>query len=68
MSKDSLQSEVKSFRVVVNSFYDLEGIYGDHYKKVLGRKAWCIGPVSLCNCDKKENYSCRGKLLMHKIA
>ena len=61
MSKDSLQSEVKSFRVVVNSFYDLEGIYVDHYKKVLGRKAWCIGPVSLCNNDKKENYSCRGK-------
>ncbi|KAF7810997.1 scopoletin glucosyltransferase-like [Senna tora] len=26
----------------------------DHYKKVLGRKAWHIGPVSLCNRDLKE--------------
>ncbi|XVE74503.1 hypothetical protein DITRI_Ditri12bG0022300 [Diplodiscus trichospermus] len=34
---------------VVNSFYELEATYADHYINVLGRKAWHIGPVSLCN-------------------
>ncbi|XP_028783109.1 LOW QUALITY PROTEIN: scopoletin glucosyltransferase-like [Neltuma alba] len=60
MFKAAKQSVVKSFGVVVNSFYELEGIYADHYKKVLGRKAWHIGPVSLCNTDNKEK-SYRGK-------
>ncbi|KAK4284558.1 hypothetical protein QN277_001375 [Acacia crassicarpa] len=58
--KAAKQSEVTSFGVVVNSFYELEGIYADHYKKVLGRRAWNIGPVSLCNRDNKEK-SYRGK-------
>ncbi|KAK4284562.1 hypothetical protein QN277_001379 [Acacia crassicarpa] len=60
LSKAAAQSEVTSFGVVVNSFYELEGIYADHYKKVLGRRAWSIGPVSLCNRDIKEK-SHRGK-------
>ncbi|XP_028781160.1 scopoletin glucosyltransferase-like [Neltuma alba] len=58
--KAAEESEVKSFGVVVNSFYELEGIYADHYKKALGRKAWHIGPVSLCNRENKEK-SYRGK-------
>ncbi|KAK9097345.1 hypothetical protein Sjap_022842 [Stephania japonica] len=44
------ESEVKSYGVLVNSFYDLEPNYVDYYKKKLGRKAWHIGPLSLaCN-------------------
>ncbi|KAK4284560.1 hypothetical protein QN277_001377 [Acacia crassicarpa] len=58
--KAAAQSEVTRFGVVVNSFYELEGIYADHYKKVLRRRAWSIGPVSLCNRDSKEK-SYRGK-------
>ena len=54
------ESEFKSYGVLVNTFYELEADYADHYRKVLGIKAWCIGPVSLCNMDSKEK-SQRGR-------
>ncbi|GLT98238.1 hypothetical protein SLE2022_204430 [Rubroshorea leprosula] len=43
------ESEVTSYGVVVNSFYELEGTYADFYRNALGRKAWQIGPLSLYN-------------------
>ncbi|XP_065875728.1 scopoletin glucosyltransferase-like [Euphorbia lathyris] len=43
------ESELKSFGVIVNSFYELEPDYADFYTKELGRKAWHIGPISLSN-------------------
>ncbi|XVE55848.1 hypothetical protein DITRI_Ditri03aG0190300 [Diplodiscus trichospermus] len=43
------ESERKSFGVLMNSFYELEPAYADHCRKVLGIKAWHIGPVSLFN-------------------
>ncbi|KAJ6388380.1 hypothetical protein OIU77_026875 [Salix suchowensis] len=58
--KASKESELRSFGVVVNSFYELEPAYADHYRKVLGRRAWNVGPVSLCNRDI-EDKSGRGK-------
>ncbi|KAJ6385699.1 hypothetical protein OIU77_028810 [Salix suchowensis] len=58
--KASKESELRSFGVVVNSFYELEPAYADHYIKVLGRRAWNVGPVSLCNRDI-EDKSGRGK-------
>ncbi|GAY54939.1 hypothetical protein CUMW_160620 [Citrus unshiu] len=42
-------SDLRSYGVAVNSFYELEPAYADHYRKALGRRAWHIGPVSLCN-------------------
>nr|QDD67296.1 glycosyltransferase [Epimedium pseudowushanense] len=42
-------TEVTSYGVLVNSFYELEPAYADHYRNVLGRRAWHIGPVSLSN-------------------
>ncbi|PON88089.1 UDP-glucuronosyl/UDP-glucosyltransferase, partial [Trema orientale] len=39
--------EFKTYGVLVNSFYELEPAYADHYPKILGRKAWHIGPVFL---------------------
>ncbi|CAK7329913.1 unnamed protein product [Dovyalis caffra] len=45
------EANLRSFGVVVNSFYELEPVYADHYRKLLGRKAWHVGPVSLCNRD-----------------
>ena len=51
---DSNESELKSFGVIANSFYELEPVYADHYTKVLGRRAWHLGPVSLCNRDTEE--------------
>ncbi|MED6149480.1 hypothetical protein PIB30_062916 [Stylosanthes scabra] len=60
LNQDMHESEVRSYGVVVNSFYELESIYADHYRNVLGRKAWHIGPLSLCNRDTEEK-SQRGK-------
>eukprot|EP00262_Sarcandra_glabra_P001482 TRINITY_DN1159_c0_g2_i2.p1 TRINITY_DN1159_c0_g2~~TRINITY_DN1159_c0_g2_i2.p1 ORF type:complete len:510 (-),score=47.68 TRINITY_DN1159_c0_g2_i2:129-1658(-) len=56
----SRRAEMKSYGVVMNSFYELEPAYADHYVKELKKKSWHIGPVSLCNrinIDKAE----RGK-------
>ncbi|XP_065871575.1 scopoletin glucosyltransferase-like [Euphorbia lathyris] len=43
------ESELKSFGVIVNNFYELEPDYADFYRKELGRKAWHIGLVALSN-------------------
>nr|QZL13808.1 putative glycosyltransferase GT4 [Dioscorea zingiberensis] len=43
------ESDAKSYGAVVNSFYELEPEYVDHYRNVMGRRAWYVGPVSLCN-------------------
>ncbi|KAK8564273.1 hypothetical protein V6N13_005495 [Hibiscus sabdariffa] len=42
-----IESKSKSFGVIVNSFYELEPVYADHYTNFLGRKSWHVGPVSL---------------------
>ncbi|OIW21150.1 hypothetical protein TanjilG_29896 [Lupinus angustifolius] len=54
------ESEEKSYGVVVNSFYELEKDYVDYFRKIMGRRAWHIGPLSLCNNDK-EQIKYRGK-------
>nr|ARM65414.1 glycosyltransferase 1 [Aloe arborescens] len=43
------ENDAKSYGVLVNSFYELEPDYTQHYRKVVGRKAWHVGPVALCN-------------------
>nr|ARM65438.1 glycosyltransferase 5 [Aloe vera] len=48
------ESESRSYGVVVNSFYEVEPDYADHYRSVLGKKSWHVGPVSLCNTDAFE--------------
>ncbi|KAL4347571.1 hypothetical protein GQ457_17G011350 [Hibiscus cannabinus] len=49
-----------NYGFIVNSFYELEATYVDHYRNVVGRKAWHIGPVSLCN-KIIEDKADRGK-------
>ncbi|GAU19891.1 hypothetical protein TSUD_94960 [Trifolium subterraneum] len=46
LMQDIKESELKSFGVIVNSFYDLENDYADYYINVLGRKAWYEEKVS----------------------
>ncbi|GAU19889.1 hypothetical protein TSUD_94940 [Trifolium subterraneum] len=58
---EARESELKSFGAIVNSFYELENVYADYYRKALGRKAWHIGPLFLCNKDIEEKAN-RGKL------
>ncbi|XP_023914346.2 scopoletin glucosyltransferase-like [Quercus suber] len=52
--KEVVESDLRSYGVVVNSFYELEPAYAEHYKKVIGRKTWHIGPVSLCNKNAED--------------
>ncbi|CAB4320868.1 unnamed protein product [Prunus armeniaca] len=62
--------EERSYGVIVNSFYELEPVYADHYRKVFGRKAWHIGPVSLCNkaaLDKAEMRGLEASLDEHDL-
>ncbi|KAI3921630.1 hypothetical protein MKW92_018829 [Papaver armeniacum] len=40
-------AEQRSYGILVNSFNELEPAYAMHYNKVLGKRAWAIGPVSL---------------------
>ncbi|XP_021853724.1 scopoletin glucosyltransferase [Spinacia oleracea] len=44
-----IESEVESYGVIVNSFYELEPDYAEFFTNELGRKAWNIGPVSVTN-------------------
>ncbi|KAL9225815.1 hypothetical protein vseg_001697 [Gypsophila vaccaria] len=58
--RTALESEVKCYGVIVNSFYGLEPEYADYYRNVMGRKVWQIGPVSLCNRGIEAKFQ-RGK-------
>ncbi|KAH7658733.1 UDP-glucuronosyl/UDP-glucosyltransferase protein [Dioscorea alata] len=42
-------ADKRSYGTVMNSFYELEPDYVEHYRTVIGRRAWQIGPVSLCS-------------------
>ncbi|XP_073127914.1 scopoletin glucosyltransferase-like [Henckelia pumila] len=55
------ESDWRSYGVLVNSFYELEPDYSDHYRKVLGRKSWNIGPVLLSNSGNGGKEHSRGK-------
>nr|UYE91533.1 putative glycosyltransferase [Anoectochilus roxburghii] len=54
MNRQRKEVEPKNYGVIVNSFYELESDYVDHYRKVVGRKAWHVGPVSLFNQNAAE--------------
>ncbi|XP_059448127.1 scopoletin glucosyltransferase-like [Corylus avellana] len=58
--KEAAEAGMRSYGIVVNSFYELEPAYADHYRKVFGRKAWHIGPVSVCNKEAQDKAQ-RGK-------
>ncbi|KAK7847553.1 scopoletin glucosyltransferase [Quercus suber] len=45
--KEVVESDLRSYGVVVNSFYELEPAYAEHYKKVIGRKTWHIVGVDV---------------------
>ncbi|CAB4320866.1 unnamed protein product [Prunus armeniaca] len=58
--KESRECEERSYGIIFNTFYELEPAFADHYRKVFGRKAWHIGPVSLCNKAAGEKTEMRG--------
>ncbi|KAI3413105.1 Glycosyltransferase [Psidium guajava] len=48
------ESEKRSFGIVMNSFYELEPAYADHYRTFLGRRSWFVGPFLLCNRETED--------------
>ncbi|XP_076954847.1 scopoletin glucosyltransferase-like [Bidens hawaiensis] len=56
----AVEAEAKSYGLNVNSFYELEPEYVRHYREVIKRKAWHIGPVSICNKNVDDKLE-RGK-------
>ncbi|KAJ0241833.1 UDP-glycosyltransferase 73B5 [Hirschfeldia incana] len=58
--KEVRESESISFGVLVNSFYELESTYADFYRDSVAKRAWHIGPLSLCNVDLAQKAG-RGK-------
>ncbi|KAI6701372.1 hypothetical protein NL676_015696 [Syzygium grande] len=48
-------SEERSLGVVVNSFHELETAYVEYFKKEMAKKAWVVGPLSLCNRNVENN-------------
>ncbi|XP_043702010.1 UDP-glycosyltransferase 73C3-like [Telopea speciosissima] len=48
------ESERTSDGVLINSFYELETCYVDEYQKLMGKKVWCVGPVSLYNKEASD--------------
>ncbi|CAL9022399.1 unnamed protein product [Prunus brigantina] len=57
---ESRECEERSYGIIFNTFYELEPAFADHYRKVFGRKAWHIGPVSLCNKAAGDKTEMRG--------
>ncbi|XP_059314000.1 scopoletin glucosyltransferase-like [Lycium ferocissimum] len=54
MVKDIMGAEMTSYGAIVNSFYELEPNYVKQYREAEGRKAWHVGPVSLCDKDNED--------------
>ncbi|CAK7347508.1 unnamed protein product [Dovyalis caffra] len=61
------EAERKSFGVLMNSYYELEPAYADHFRKVTGIKAWHLGPVSqfIRNADDRLERGDRASLCKH---
>ncbi|XP_051117708.1 scopoletin glucosyltransferase-like [Andrographis paniculata] len=56
-----MESTERSYGVILNSFSELESDYIEHYKNVLGRRAWPIGPLLLTNAINGLPRAHRGK-------
>ncbi|QCE08688.1 soyasapogenol B glucuronide galactosyltransferase-like [Vigna unguiculata] len=54
------ESEKKSYGSLFKSFYEFEGAYEEHYKRVMGTKSWSIGPVSLWVNQDESDKAGRG--------
>ncbi|RWW58806.1 hypothetical protein BHE74_00034325 [Ensete ventricosum] len=53
------KAEENSFGVIVNSFYELEPVYADLFRKEPVTKAYYVGPVALCDQEKEAQRGSR---------
>ncbi|KAH0699263.1 hypothetical protein KY284_013478 [Solanum tuberosum] len=44
----------KSYGLIVNSFYELESVYVDHFNSKFSPKAWCVGPFCAATAPLQE--------------
>lgn len=44
-----IEEESTADGVVVNTFHELEQLFIEHYERVIGKRAWTIGPTCLSN-------------------
>nr|BCB01551.1 UDP-glucose glucosyltransferase [Rheum palmatum] len=58
----------RSFGVMMNSFYELESDYADHYPKFIRGRCWSLGPASLCfrNMEDKANRGKQANIDVHE--
>ncbi|XP_042504124.1 UDP-glycosyltransferase 73C25-like [Macadamia integrifolia] len=61
------EGERTSDGVVINSFYELESSYVDGYQKLMGKKAWCVGPVSLYNKEASDKADRGNKAAIDEV-
>ncbi|XP_058191459.1 scopoletin glucosyltransferase-like [Rhododendron vialii] len=61
-----MESEVTSYGVVINSFHELEPTYSELYSKVIGKRVWHVGPVSLCNRDNDDKIRRGSKISINE--
>ncbi|KAJ3684999.1 hypothetical protein LUZ61_014163 [Rhynchospora tenuis] len=47
--KRNSEMDARSYGEIVNSFLELEADYAVHWRDVVRRKSWLVGPVALCN-------------------
>ncbi|KAL8541446.1 hypothetical protein ACS0TY_002640 [Phlomoides rotata] len=59
--RQAREADKRSYGEVFNSFHELETDYVDHYKNVVGMKAWHIGPLLLSNPHKPQRGNELGK-------
>nr|QSM19612.1 glycosyltransferase [Arnebia euchroma] len=52
-----LETDKKSYGILINSFLELDPVYTEYYKTVFGRRAWNIGPLLLCRRQGRELQS-----------
>ncbi|KAJ1398794.1 UDP-glucuronosyl/UDP-glucosyltransferase [Sesbania bispinosa] len=55
------KTKKRGYGSLFNSFYELEGAYYEHYKKVLGTKSWGLGLVSLWANQDASYKAARGQ-------
>lgn len=61
LTRRVLKADESGLGIIVNSFFELEPAYAAHYRKMIGNKAWHIGPVSLFN-KSDEDKTRRGRV------
>lgn len=59
--KPMKESELRSFGLVFDTFYELESQYADYYEKARGVKCWTIGPLFYFSTRERTDTTADGK-------